>query len=335
MKCARAIDLFSSYAENAMEAPLRLAFEQHLAECEECKAAYESFNATLMVLEEMPEMEVPAGFHAAVMARIERARQANPHPVRWWHLDWGRVFTVRVPARALALGFAVLLLLVVLVQLTPTHTIRGFFGLPSTQEPVADTRNLDLPKPPSGVPGACVILQSGLSICVDTSAAATSTGSYALRLDANGDSTIEYEVDLMPSNAGSPDAQGSLYHNGFVQAKQGATVGVAIGENTVARVAWRNGGRLCKEYVFLPSQFNSEAGSRMIAIENTSLYEALRQVSETYGVVVLASGDLSKNVSYAGGRSLDPQDAVYRVARAAGLKWVGKSSGVYVVEPGS
>jgi len=335
MKCARAIELFSSYAENAMEAPLRLAFEQHLAECEECKGAYESFNATLMVLEEMPEMEVPAGFHAAVMARIDRAMQANPHPVRWWHLDWGRVFTVRVPARALAVGFAALLLLVVLVQLTPTHTIRGFFGLPSTQGPVADTRNFDLPKPPSGAPGACVISQSGLSICVDTSAAGTSTGSYALHLDAKGELAIEYEVDLMPANATTPDAEGEVYHRGYVRAKQGAAVGVAVGESTVARVAWPNGSRSCKEYVFLPSGFSSEAGPKMIAIENTSVYEALKQVSETYGVVVLASGDLSKTVNYAGGRSLDPQDAVYGVARAAGLRWVGKSSGVYVVEPGS
>lgn len=334
MKCTRTIDLFSSYAENAMEPPLRVAFEQHLAECEECKAAYEKFNATLMVLEEMPEIEVPAGLHASVMARIEQARHANPRPVRWWHLDWQRVFTLRVPARGLAVGFGALLLMVLMVQLTPVKSIVAGF-IPSRQAPIADVTNLDLPKPPNDAANGCVISQLGLSICVDATAAGNPDGSYALRLDAKGEPAIEYQVDLMPQSATAPDAQGEGYHNGFVQSNRGATVGVVAGENKVARVEWRRGGHSYTEYIFLPSRFNSEAGGKTISIENTNVYSALRQVAETYGVVILASGDLSKIVNYAGGRSLDPQDAVYGVARAAGLKWVGKSSGVFVVEPGS
>jgi len=335
MKCARAINLFSSYAENAMEPPLRAAFEQHLAECGECKAAYRKFNATLMMLEEMPEAQVPAGFHTAVMARIEQNRQTNPHPVRWWHLDWQTVFTVRVPARALALGLAVLLLMVLLVRLTPVTSIMAGFFFPSRHVVVQPDPNL--PKLPSGAPnGSYVISQPGLTICVDTSAIGTSTDSYALLLSAKGDSATGYEVYLMPQAATSPDVQARPYHKGFVQAKQPDAVGgLGAGENTVARVDWRSGGRSYTEYVFLPSHFSSEAADRMIVIENTSVYGALRQISETYGVVILASGDLNKTVLHAGGRSLNTQDAIFGVVTATGLKWSGKGPGVYVVEPGS
>lgn len=333
MKCARAIDLFSSYAENAMEPPLRVAFEQHLAECGECKAAYRKFNATLMMLEEMPEVEVPAGFHTAMMARIEQNRQTNPHPVRWWHLDWQTVFTVRVPARALALGLAVLLLMALLVRLTPvTSIMAGFF--PSRHVVVQPDPNL--PKLPSGAPnGSCVISQPGLTICVDTSALGTSTDSYTLVLSVKGDSATGYEIYLMPEAATSPDVQAKPYLGGFVHAKQPDTVRVGAGENTVARVEWQQGGRSYREYVFLPSHFSSEAADRMIVIENTSVYGALRQISETYGVVILASGDLNKTVLHAGGRSLNTQDAIFGVVTATGLKWSGRSPGVYVVEPGS
>lgn len=106
-------------------------------------------------------------------------------------------------------------------------------------------------------------------------------------------------------------------------------------DNVVARVEWRQGGHSYKEYVFLPSHFSSEAADKMIAIENTNVYGALRRISETYGVVIMASGDMNKTVLHVGGRSLNTQDAIFGVVTATGLKWSGKGPGVYVVEPGS
>ena len=59
MKCLNAQELFSSYLENEMDAELRTAFEQHLATCPLCEARYDRFHATVMLLEEMPEIETP------------------------------------------------------------------------------------------------------------------------------------------------------------------------------------------------------------------------------------------------------------------------------------
>src|SRR5665647_1122912 len=129
MKCARAQELFSGYLEKTIQPPMGVAFEQHLAECAHCKAEYNRFHATTVVLDELPEVEPPPDMHAVIMARIERARREAPGKVRWLHFDWQSVFTVRVPARALAMGGAMLLVLAMLVQLTPLHTTVSYTHL--------------------------------------------------------------------------------------------------------------------------------------------------------------------------------------------------------------
>ncbi len=102
MRCARVRDLFSSYLENEMDVPTSVQFEKHLAECNKCQADYDRFTAAVMVLDEVKEVDPPAGLHAAVMAGVEKTRRAVPSPVRWWQIDWQHVFTLRVPARAAA-----------------------------------------------------------------------------------------------------------------------------------------------------------------------------------------------------------------------------------------
>ena len=148
MKCAKAQELFSGYLENTILAPTRVALEQHLTQCPQCKAAYDRFHATAVVLDELPEVEAPLGLHAAVMARVEQARRAAPQRVAWWHVDWQSVFNARVPVRAVAMGFAVVLLLAVVVQLTPLRSMTaGFFWQPpSTQIPLGEP--VDAPKGP-------------------------------------------------------------------------------------------------------------------------------------------------------------------------------------------
>lgn len=338
MKCARAQDLFSSYAENAIEPPLRVAFEQHLAECQECKTRYEKFNATMMMLEEMPEVEVPAGFHAAVMARVEQSAQNVARPVRWWHLDWQRVFTVRVPARALAVGVAGLLAAGLLVQLTSLNSITANLLFPHKQvaSPVG-VNDSNAPKLNAVQPRSfCLdVSESGISVCVDTSAVGTLQSSYSLRFEGKSELPVKFEVYLMPADAISPDADGTLFYSGFVKSNQDATVGVAAGQTAVARISWERDGRSYRQYVFMPSRFSTVAASRDITIEADNVYSALRQVSEAYGVVILASGDLNKKSSYMGGINRTPADALYGIVQSTGLTWDGAGTGTYVVKPAS
>lgn len=337
MKCARVQELFSSYAENAMEPPLRVAFEQHLAECQSCRARYENFNATLMMLEEMPEIEVPAGFHAAVMARVEQSTPSVARPVRWWHLDWQRVFTVRVPARALAAGVAALLVAGLVVQLTPLNSVTANLLFP--QREVTSPAGVDPGAPKIGTidqNSICLdVAESGLSVCVDTSSVGAVAGSYSLRFEAQGDSPVKFEVYLMPANATSQDTEGTLFYSGFVQSKQDATVGVASGQTAVARVSWERDGKSYRQFVFMPSRFSAVAATRSITVDSGSVYSALRQVAEAYGVVVLASGDLNARSSYRGGVDHTPADALYGVVQGTGLAWDGAGTSIYVVKPGS
>ena len=67
MKCGKAQELFSSYLEKTIQPPLGVAFEQHLAECARCKAAYDRFHATTIVLDELPMVQPPPDLHAIVM----------------------------------------------------------------------------------------------------------------------------------------------------------------------------------------------------------------------------------------------------------------------------
>ena len=330
MKCARALDLFSSFVENAIEPPLRVAFEQHLAECPECRADYERFNAAVMMLEEMPMVETPSGFHAAVMSRVEQARRA-PRPVRWWHLDWERVFTVRVPARAVALGMAVLLLMVMVVQLTPvTSVVANFFGVPQAgMKNTIGVNDQEAPKPSQPVSN---MAGSGLSISVSVGNAAGSQAPYTLRLETKSSEAIAFSVFKAAG-----EASGELESSGYVARSQPSVVPVyaqSEGRPVVARVEWQYKGRKYSEFAFLPSTFALEALVKSFSLSDASVYQVLSTVSETYGIVILASGDMAKRIGYAGVESQMPSDALYNVVRSTGLKWHAVGQSVYMIEPG-
>jgi hypothetical protein len=324
MKCARALELFSSYAENAMEPPLRVALEQHLAECPLCKADYERFNATVMMLEETPEVEPPAGFHAAVMARVERSRRTAPRKVKWWSLDWQRVFTVRVPARALAAGVALILAGVAVVQLAPMQTIGAYLpGIHRTVDnPVGiNDSEAPVPKPPTG--DVCYgIPDSGVSICVDVQAA--DRGRYTLTVSSQSAEAVAFSV--YTDSHTTPDS------SGYVAREQPAVVPLSAG---VARVEWEYEGRPYVEYAFMPSNFTAVAAGKSLSVSNTSLGEALGSISQTYGVVVLASGNMERKIQYLDVTDGTPSDALYEVARETGLKWSAIGTSIYLVQPGS
>ncbi|MCE5323130.1 zf-HC2 domain-containing protein [bacterium] len=334
MKCTKAQELFSAYMENTMDPPLRVVFEQHLAQCPKCKANYEKFHASIVMLEELPAVEVPHGFHAAVMARVERERMRTPSPVRWWKLDWQRALTIRVPVRAAAMGFAALLLMVMVFRLTPATTVvADWLGVPrAVNHTVGD--GSDGPKISQAKAGYHVA-QSGISISVKPD----DSGTYQLGLTAKQERPIYFCMYMMPDDVSDADAAISTWQTGYVRQDECSTTRIGVDESIGARVVkvgWSYNHHDYNEYVFLPSHFdqNASAKSLELSIDNMSIYDALKLISRSYGIVIMASGDLNKKINYTGVNDGAPEDALYRSVIQAKMTWQAVDSSIYLVEPG-
>ncbi|MCE5200175.1 MAG: zf-HC2 domain-containing protein [Armatimonadota bacterium] len=331
MNCAKAQDMFSAYLENVMEPSQRVAFEQHLATCPSCKASYEKFNAALMMLEEMPQVEPPADFHASVMARVERERRVEPSKVRWWNLDWQHVFTIRVPARAVAMGFAVLLLMVMAVQFTPIgHSINAVvFPGRTVGNPVGDDDSSDAPK--AGVLNSgCDLAKSGLCINVSND---SSGKAYTLRLSSKDGNPVDYSVY---TRTGTSAKNGVA--NGFVSRGQQASVTIDVAhdrQTVVTELKWHYRGRSYDRLAFLPPTFDADASAKKIdmSFNKTTVYQALDQVSRSYGIVILASGNLNRTIKFGGVDDGNATDAIYAVADKANMTWQALAASVYEMEP--
>ncbi len=324
MKCARVQDLFSSYLEGTMDSPLCMAVEQHLADCPRCKSAYDRFHAAVVMLEEMPEMEPPPDFHASVMAGVQRARVTAPKPVKWWEIDWQHVFTIRVPARAAAAAVAVLLLMVITVQLTPLGpVVGGFIGLRHAQHstvPPVDDGGVN-PWVPQGTSFSAA--DAGLSIGI----AARASGTYDLRLGTKSNEPVAFTIDT-----------GRKAYNGVVVSDQDTVIKVSVPStmaSITAKVEWRHGNKGHDEALFLPAKFDERSSEKRLSfsMQNVTIRQVLRRISEDYGIVILASGDIDYHLPYAAVRDGNPGDALYDCLESAGMKGQALADSVYVVEP--
>ncbi len=331
MKCAKARDLFSSYLENEMDVPTSVQFEQHLSECPKCKADYDRFNAAVVMLDEVPEVDPPANFHASVMSRVEQLRGTAPSPVKWWQIDWQHVFTIRVPARAAAFALVALMLVAVLVQVTPVGTgVMNLLGLQRVSQKTIGERTPDTAPPWSLKPEDAVYDMSGSGLLISvTSRADASTRTYALRLQCTSEKPVAFYVEA-----------GDRTYGGSVVRDQDSIIHVPVraGQDVVvARVRWNYGDRTHIQYVYLPYRFDPKAHAKQLhmVFENMTVGAIIREVATDYGVVVLASGDLSKKVSYADVDSGNPGEALYHCIELSdvNMKQQMLAPSIYVVEP--
>jgi len=330
MKCARARNLFSKYLENELDVETCVEFEQHLTECSSCKVEYGRFNVAVMMLDEMPEVDPPAGFHEGVMARIQNARNAAPKPVKWWQIDWQYVFPLRVPARAAALGVAALLFMAVLVQTTPVGTgVMNLLGLQRASTSSIGEDPVTAPSWSLRTPDVAYSMNgTGLSIGV-TSKIDESMRVYDLRLQAKGNRAVKFTIE-----AGDRTYSGSLVRN------QDSVISVPVDaskELVVARLKWNHNGENHSRYVFLPRKFDSKAHAKRLNLkfDRMTIYDILRTVSKKYGVVVLASGNLKKYVPFAEVVSGNPAEALYSGVEESGanMKQDVLGPSIYIVEP--
>lgn len=339
MKCEKAQDLFSSYLENDMDSAQRSAFEQHLAECPSCEARYDRFHATVMLLEETPEVKTPPAFHSAVMMRVEQARHATPQRVRWWDIDWQRMFTVQVRAKAVAAGVAVMLILGTVVMLSPVSNITaGLF--PGRGDATNIGENVEAPPGPlppytyRGVEADYALPGSGMNLSVTVQSTQGQGGVYDLKLEPNGNSSIDYAVYLRSGAPGSsPISEGTL------GAGHGARIPVIVSEPTrtravVTEIEWTYEGRRHTSYVFLPSKFDQDAATRelSVSLRGADLYEAVGKVSAAYGIVIVSPGDLGDKQLDVTNQSGAAQLVLSRVTNEAGMHWQKLGSSIYAIQ---
>src|SRR2546421_5560202 len=112
MKCERAQEQMSDYCEGALQGGFVVAFEQHIGQCDQCRAEVHGLKSIWAELDSAPVIDPPAGFRAGVWERIRAAETARHAPALrrpWRILDWGRIFAR--PAYAFAALAAILLLI--------------------------------------------------------------------------------------------------------------------------------------------------------------------------------------------------------------------------------
>ena len=344
MKCAKAQELFSSYLEKTIQPPMGVALEQHLAECARCKAAYDRFHATAVVLDELPLIEPPPDMHAVIMARVEQARRAAPSRVGWLNFDWQSVFTLRVPVRALAMGAALLLVFVMLFQINPLHS-----KLPSFVAGPPQVYTRDLPDSSGVAPGPVpwgvktikyADVGTGMTIGVSVDSSNDAGTVYVIGLRARGDKPIPFQVSLLPDSSTGVVRAGhvaNVVNAGTVAGDGEAAVPVVIAQpgssrkTQVALVVWKSEGRSFSEYVFMPSAFGSVAKGTSLSVTDAGVCDLLRRISTDYGVVILAPGGVVVRSASVAVDASTADEAMSVAMRQAGLSSSSLGSSIYAV----
>lgn len=341
MKCTKAQELFSSYLENTIEASLRVEFEQHINECETCKKEYGLLQKTVMMLEELPEVNVPHDFHADVMARVEQSRRQSPRRVKWWEMNWQQVFTIRVPAKALAAGLAAVLLATLAVQLTPRDSVvAGWLPWSVKSSNVVNVSDHDAPAPwkPWGTDSSSYkAVSKGLSLYVGINSLSNEQSVYDLRIQTNTNSDVDYSVCMMKNDG----TENGIVSSETVTRGQSRMVPIVVARSenekssVAAKVEWTYNNKQYSEYVFLPSSFDSNASSKSFStsFNQNRMYDVLKQLSAEYGAIVLASGDLDKQVGNFNLNNATLDQALFQSAAQTGMSRHELAASTYVVCP--
>lgn len=121
MRCEQALEHLSDYIDGAVTAPMRVALDNHFAECRSCQRELVTLRECLALFQELTPVEPPRDFRARVWARIEADQQARRR-------SWREILRVpALPARAFVA--AAVLLVVVASSLLTTQFWTGLVAL--------------------------------------------------------------------------------------------------------------------------------------------------------------------------------------------------------------
>ena len=232
MNCESTRELYSDYSEGALAPGESQALEQHFAACPACQADYEGFRQIEAILAEgLPEVEIPAGFHASVMKKVAAvaalqesaeetpAQRVAAQPARSFPTlgERWRMFAqslVATPRRAFAAGIACTLIAVAVLSGLYGHQAKT----PIVGPPQANVLTLPFVDPANSqvqVQHTSGILQNAIT-------------------EAQGGQTYHYFGIHLPLNA--PPANVSAY---VLQNGTGLTDDSALNNTDNATPAWR------------------------------------------------------------------------------------------------
>ena len=144
--------LSGAYAVDALDDLERARFEQHLAQCADCRAEVASLRETASLLGETTASEPSAATRAAVLSRIGQVRPLPPEVSR------GSVRRVRRwPATFVAAAVTVLVLGALALTLQPWHS--NDRGAPAMADKILAASDATLPG------DACALARSSASSC--------------------------------------------------------------------------------------------------------------------------------------------------------------------------
>ncbi|MBI2843488.1 MAG: zf-HC2 domain-containing protein [Armatimonadetes bacterium] len=337
MKCEKAQELFSDHLEIALERPMVVAFERHLAECSACQHDYTSFKTTWQMLEMLPTIEPPKGFACDVVMEARMRREAERRAQTGWQRVFSEMFTSKLASRALATGFAVILAFFLSIQVIVHTPLRGIIGAWLVAAPRADVGKVA--QQPGATGPAMAWLKSGLSFAVDSSGPGTGTGVFRLVLTPKDASAKRVRVYLMESWSPRFDEEGFKQANLVFEddiGPNGQVIPFVIGRSreqqvVTAVIEWEHESRKFLEAVFVPTQVGQR--SHGVSIRDADLYSALQEVSAAFGTMILVNADIKRAGSGINVESNSVEDAFYGVLKDSGLMWRPLSgSEVYIVE---
>jgi len=329
MNCDKAQEVFSDYLEGTIEPPLALAVRHHLSECAECDEAYQRFRAAWEVLESVPMVDVPVGFHRKLMAHVEECRPPVRRPLLG--VDWSSIFTTRVSVRAFAAGVAVAVFAAMLVVLSPR---------PPKDTAVLGPSPLFQEKPSARIYTPNVA--PGLQIAVERENAGTDMTTFRIALKlAPGVKIIQPVVTLVPGwegGIGQLESAAPVLHRG-IRAGEEVEIPVVVQHSQFSQdavtvyVAWTHKGDPFSSIIFLPTQkLGGPLNQSSVAEGSTDIFQALKLVSARYAAIIVASGNMLAKVP-AWPMAGPIEDALNSMKDAVPIKWTKVAYKSYIVEP--
>ena len=81
MKCIDMGEQISLYIDNMLDEHNKEAFMNHMAECNQCKAEYDSLIATVNLCKELPMLELPEDYEMCLHSKLVATKVENQRPV--------------------------------------------------------------------------------------------------------------------------------------------------------------------------------------------------------------------------------------------------------------
>lgn len=322
MNCHQIRELFSDYAFGTLSHTLSEAANKHLSTCDECRESYVRFTATMKALDKMCEVKPPVNLHAAIMAGVAQS-QAPKEKAAWWRIKWLEAFNYTSPKRAFAIGFAVLAMFCV---------INGFYPVKPAVNAILQTNtntHTELAKSivsPGGLWGSAY--QGATGINMGFSSQTSSAGSVlAISIKSSGPVQTNYRITNLTNGQGD---------YGSISAGKSSVLSIASTSagTTIARLEWSNETGSHSRYVFVPSKIdNLGSGKRTrFAVTAGNALETLKNIAATYGIAIISSGDVTRQVPSTDVASATPDDALYQTVAKSGYTWRALDSSTYLVE---